>query len=251
LCSLCLRGKKIIATKARRHPIISELIIAMLQQSTLQFLKQLAKNNNKEWFDANRKKYETAKSDFALFFQQVIDTFCKTDTSVSTVTSKNCLFRINRDVRFAKDKSPYKTNMGAYLNANGKKSMTAGYYLHIQPGNSFIGGGIYQPDADALKKVRQEIDYNFDAFKNIIGNKKFKTVYAKGISTNGDVKLSRPPKGYDENNPAIEYIKLKSIVATAPLTDAQVTDKKFVSTVVKAFEALHPMILFLNNALSN
>ncbi|MEP6684349.1 MAG: DUF2461 domain-containing protein [Parafilimonas sp.] len=223
----------------------------MLQTSTLQFLKQLAKNNNKEWFDANRSKYDLAKSDFAFFFQQVIDSFCKTDAGLSTVTSKNCLFRINRDVRFAKDKSPYKTNMGAYLNANGKKSMTAGYYLHIQPGNSFVGGGIYQPDAEALKTVRQEIDYNFDVFKNIINNKKFKAVYTKGLSTDSGIKLSRPPKGYDENNAAIEFLKLKSIVATSPLTDAQVTDKKFVATVVKAFETLHPMILFLNHALNN
>jgi len=223
----------------------------MLQTSTLQFLKQLAKNNTKEWFDANRKKYEAAKADHMQLVQKIIDEFCKTDTTLSSLTAKDCLFRINRDIRFSKDKSPYKINFGAYINANGKKSMNAGYYLHIQPGESFVGGGMYQPDTDALKKIRQEIDYNFDALKNIINNKKFKAVYSKGISKDGDVSLSRPPKGYEENNPAIEFIKLKSIVAIAPLTDAQVTDKKFVSTVVKAFEALHPLIVFLNNALEN
>jgi len=221
----------------------------MLQTSTLQFLKQLAKNNTKEWFDANRKKYEAAKADHMQSVQKIIDEFCKTDTTLSTLAAKDCLFRINRDIRFSKDKSPYKINFGAYINANGKKSMNAGYYLHIQPGESFVGGGMYQPDADALKKIRQEIDYNFDAFKNIINNKTFKAVYAKGISKDGDVSLSRPPKGYDDDNPAIEFIKLKSVVAIAPLTDAQITDKKFVSTVVKAFEALHPLVLFLNNAL--
>ena len=221
----------------------------MLQISTLQFLKQLAKNNTKEWFDANRKKYDAAKADHMQSVQKIIDEFCKTDTTLSSLTAKDCLFRINRDIRFSKDKSPYKINFGAYINANGKKSMNAGYYLHIQPGGSFVGGGMYQPDADALKKIRQEIDYNFDAFKNIINNKKFKAVYTKGISKDSDVSLSRPPKGYDENNPAIEFIKLKSVVAISSLTDAQVTDKKFVSTVVKAFEALHPLIVFLNNAL--
>jgi uncharacterized protein (TIGR02453 family) len=221
----------------------------MLQTSTLQFLKQLAKNNTKVWFDANRKKYEAAKADHMQSVQKIIDEFCKTDTTLSTLAAKDCLFRINRDIRFSKDKSPYKINFGAYINANGKKSMNAGYYLHIQPGESFVGGGMYQPDADALKKIRQEIDYNFDAFKNIINNKKFKAVYAKGISKDGDVSLSRPPKGYDDDNPAIEFIKLKSVVAIAPLTDAQITDKKFVSAVVKAFEALHPLILFLNKAL--
>jgi uncharacterized protein (TIGR02453 family) len=221
----------------------------MLQTSTLQFLKQLKKNNNKEWFDANRKKYDAAKTDLASFFQQVIDAFGKTDTSILTVNSKDCLFRINRDVRFSKDKSPYKTNMGAYLNANGKKSITAGYYLHIQPGNSFVGGGIYQPDADALKKIRQEVDYNFDEFKKIINNKKFKAIYSKGLRMNDEVSLSRPPKGYDENNPAIDYLKLKSFVGTMPLTDSQLTDKKSVATIVKAFEALHPLVAFLNKAL--
>ena len=221
----------------------------MLQTSTLQFLKQLAKNNNKEWFDANRKKYEAAKEDHLQLVQKILNEFSKTDTSLSSLAAKDCLFRINRDIRFSKDKSPYKTNFGAYINANGRKSMHAGYYLHIQPGESFVGGGLYQPDATALKKVRQEIDYNFDEFKSIISNKKFKAVYSKGISKDEDLSLSRPPKGYDEINPAIEYIKLKSFIAMTPLTDAELTEKKFVATVVKAFEALHPVILFLNKAL--
>ncbi|MEP6465574.1 MAG: DUF2461 domain-containing protein [Parafilimonas sp.] len=222
----------------------------MLQTSTLQFLKQLTKNNNKEWFDVNRKKYEVAKADFAESVQKIISEFSKTDATLSGIEAKKCMFRINRDIRFAKDKSPYKTNMGAYINAAGKKSMTAGYYLHIQPGNSFVGGGLYQPDADALKKVRQEIDYNFDEFVKIINNKKFKTVYTKGLSKDGEISLSRPPKGYDENNAAIEYLKLKSFVATATITDQQITDKKFIVIIVKAFEALHPLIAYLNKALA-
>lgn len=223
----------------------------MLQTSTLQFLKQLKKNNNKEWFDKNRQQYETAKNDFASFVQNVIDKFSKTDTALSSLTAKNCMFRINRDIRFSKDKSPYKTNMGAYFNGAGKNSMTSGYYLHISPGESFVGGGMYHPDAEALKKIRQEIDYNFNEFSSIINNKKFKAVYTKGLRNNGDVKLSRPPKGYDENNKAIEFLKLKSIVATAPLNDALLTDKSFTVTVVKAFEALHPLVIFLNKAVKD
>jgi uncharacterized protein (TIGR02453 family) len=223
----------------------------MLQISTIQFLKQLAKNNNKEWFDTNRKKYDAAKADFISSLQNVLDDFCKIDTTLSSLSAKDCLFRINRDVRFSKDKSPYKINFGASINTGGKKSFKAGYYLHFQPGESFMGGGIYQPFPDVLKKVRQEIDYNFDEFKNIINNKKFKAVYTKGLSMEGDVSLSRPPKGYDENNPAIEYIKLKSIIAIAPLSDEQAIDEKFAPTVTKAFAALHPLIAFLNNGLEN
>jgi uncharacterized protein (TIGR02453 family) len=222
----------------------------MLQTSTLQFLKQLAKNNNKEWFDANRKKYDTAKADFAGNLQNIINTFSKTDATIAPLEAKKCMFRINRDIRFSKDKSPYKTNFGASINGGGKISDYAGYYLHIQPGNCFVGGGVYHPMPDALKKVRQEIDYNFDEFRNITRSKKFKSVYTKGLSMDGDLSLSRPPKGYDEDNPAISYIKLKSVIAMSPLTDAQVTDKKFVATVVKAFEALYPLIVFLNKALA-
>jgi uncharacterized protein (TIGR02453 family) len=221
----------------------------MLQTSTLQFLKQLAKNNNKEWFDVNRKKYEAAKADYVQSVQKIIEEFSKTDATLASVDAKKCMFRINRDIRFSKDKSPYKINMGASINAGGKISFNAGYYLHIQPGESFVGGGVYQPMPDVLKKVRQEVDYNFDEFSKIINSKKFKAIYKNGLSKGGEMSLSRPPKGYDENNPAIEYLKLKSFIAMTPLTDEQITDKKFVATVVKAFDALHPMIVFLNKAL--
>src|ERR1043166_6861207 len=112
----------------------------MLQPSTLRFLKDLKKNNNKEWFEANRKKYEAAKEDFASLVQNVIDKFCVTDTTLSSITEKKCLFRINRDIRFSKDKSPYKTNFGASINAGSKISMKAGYYLHVHPGDNFMGG---------------------------------------------------------------------------------------------------------------
>jgi uncharacterized protein (TIGR02453 family) len=221
----------------------------MLQTLTLQFLKQLAKNNNKEWFDANRKKYEAAKVDFILLVQNAIDGFSKIDAAITSVSAKKSMFRINRDIRFSKDKSPYKTNFGASINPGGKISFKAGYYLHIQPGNSFVGGGIYQPMPDVLKKIRQEVDYNFEELKNIINNKKFKAVYIKGLSKEGEMSLSRPPKGYDENNPAIEFIKLKNFIVVAPLTDEQLTDKKAASTIIKAFEALYPLIVFFNKAL--
>lgn len=223
----------------------------MLQTSTLQFLKQLKKNNNKEWFDKNRKQYEAAKADFASFIQNVIDDFCKTDKTLSSLSAKDCMFRINRDIRFSKDKSPYKTNFGASINTGGKKSFKAGYYLHVEPGNSFVGGGLYDPFPDVLKKIRQEVDYNFEMFKKIINNKKFKSIYTMGLSKEERFSLSRPPKGYDENNPAIEFLKLKSFVAIASITDEQLTDKRLAATIKKSFEALHPLVLFLNTGLEN
>src|SRR6266567_3625593 len=129
----------------------------MLQPSTLKFLKELKKNNNKSWFDAHRKEYETAKADFEKFIQSVLDRHSKNDADLKELVAKKCMFRINRDVRFSKDKSPYKTNFGASMNKGGRKSILAGYYFHCEPSESFVGGGLWMPMPDDLKKVRTEI----------------------------------------------------------------------------------------------
>ncbi|MEN9300016.1 MAG: hypothetical protein RLZZ429_2329 [Bacteroidota bacterium] len=221
----------------------------MLQKSTLGFLKELKKNNTKEWFDTNRKKYEAAKADFAALTNAVIHGLGKKDPFVASLLAKDCTFRINRDVRFSKNKDPYKTNMGMYLSRGGKKSLFSGYYFHLEPGgNSFMGGGLYMPEPDVIKKVRQEIDYNWNEFSKIIKQKKFKTVY-KELQREEGMVLSREPKGYEKDNPAIEYIKLKSWVATAPITDQLLTSDHLVKEIVGAFETLQPMIEFLNKAL--
>jgi uncharacterized protein (TIGR02453 family) len=222
----------------------------MLQTSTLKFLKDLKKNNNKPWFDANRKRYDDAKKDFELFIQQVIDMHGKKDKTISSLKAKECLFRINRDIRFSKDKTPYKTNFGASINKGGKKAFsTAGYYFHLEPGEAFVGGGIYQPMPEELRKVRQEIDYNFKEFKNIIGSKKFKSVYGD-LDKSDEFLLSRVPKGYDADNPAADYLRLKSYIAFEPLTDSDLTSKTLVKKAADAFQTLQPFIDFVNGSLS-
>ena len=223
----------------------------MLQATTLKFLQSLKKNNSKEWFDVNRKQYEIAKVDFAALVDSVIKTFGKKDPSIAHLNAKNCMFRINRDVRFSKNKDPYKTNMGASITAGGKKVSMAGYYFHLEPGgNSFVGGGLYMAEPDKLKKVRQEIDYNWDAFSKIIHNKKFKEQYTDLDRSDG-MSLVREPKGYEKDNPAIDYIKLKSWIALKPIADKELTGKELVKTITTAFEALYPMIVFLNEALAD
>ena len=218
----------------------------MLQTATINFLKELKKNNNKPWFDLNRKKYESAKADFAAFIQQVIDRHGKKDTGISALLAKDCMFRINRDTRFAKDKTPYKTNFGPSINKGGKKAWnTAGYYFHLEPGSCFTGGGIYMPEPDILKKIRQEIDYNLPAFKKILSSKKFSGVY-KGLNKNPEYLLSRVPKGFEADNPAAEYLKLKSYIAMVPVSNADLTSKDLVKKTVAAFEALQPLIEFIN-----
>ena len=220
----------------------------MLQPYTLKFLRDLKKNNNKPWFDSHRGEYETAKKDFEQFVQVVIDKHGKNDPAIKDLLAKSCLFRINRDVRFSKDKSPYKTNFGASINKGGKKAMTAGYYFHFEPGQCFAGGGIWMPMPDDLKKVRQEIDYNFSEFKKIIGSKKFKSVYGD-LSRDPEYLLSRVPKGYEPGNPAADYLKLKSFIATVRIKDAELTSKELVKKTVADFEALQPLIGFINESI--
>ena len=220
----------------------------MLEPQTLKFLNQLKKNNNKPWFDDHRAQYEAARIDFSNFIQLVIDAVQKTDTTITGLTSKDCMFRINRDIRFSKDKTPYKTNFGASIKRGGRKSVYAGYYFHCSPGESFVGGGLWMPETVDLKKVRQEIDYNWDEFQNIIKEKNFKKIYGD-IYKGGDVSLSTLPKGYEKDNPAIDYLKLKSFIAETRIADEELTKATLHKKTVAAFEALQPLLNFINNAL--
>jgi len=218
----------------------------MLQSSTIKFLKELKKNNNKPWFDANRKTYEAAKANFSNTVEQVIDGIAAFDEAIGTLKTKDCIFRINRDVRFSKDKSPYKTNFGASITKGGKKINLGGYYFQCEPGQHFAAGGFYMPEPNDLAKIRQEIDYNFEEWTTILSNKTFKKYFPTGIE--GISSLVRPPKGYDENNPAIGYLKMKGYIVTRPFSDAEIQEKNFTKEVVKTFEAMKPLIDFLNRA---
>jgi len=219
----------------------------MLQASTVKFLKDLKKNNNKPWFEKNKQVYLDAKEDIELFVEQVIEGFGKIDADINPLHPKDCTYRIYRDVRFSSDKTPYKTNMGAYLNKGGKKSPTAGYYMHVEPGRSMAGGGLWMPMAPELSKVRQEIDYNYAEWSKIIGDRNFKKVFPDGLDQ--EEKLSRPPKGYDDENPAIEFLKLKSFIVTRTFTDAEVQAKSFLKDIIKSFTAMGVFVHFLNRAL--
>lgn len=220
----------------------------MLQPSTLSYIKKLAKNNNKQWFDANRNQFEDAKNDFEKLVEKIIQTFGKIDPDIAPLKAKGCSFRQYRDVRFSKDKTPYKVHMGASFDRGGKKSGFAGYYLHLEPGNkSMIGGGLWMPEAPALKKVRQEIDYCYDEFSKIINDPAFKKFY--GDLEKGEYSLSREPKGYEKENPAIEYLKLKSFVAIRSVADEEVVSENYFKEIIAGFTALMPLIKFINRAL--
>jgi len=220
----------------------------MLEPQTLKFLSQLKKNNNKPWFDAHRAQYEAARIDFSNFIQLVIDALEKSDTTITGITSKDSQFRINRDVRFSKDKRPYKENFGAFIARGGKKSIYAGYYFHMAPGNSFAGGGLWHPEPANLKKVRQEIDYNWDEFKSIVKNKNVKKVFGD-LYMGEDVSLKRMPKGYEEDHPATSYLKLQSLIAETKIADEELTKASLHKKLLTAFQTLQPLLNFINRSL--
>jgi uncharacterized protein (TIGR02453 family) len=219
----------------------------MLKASTFKFLKDLKKNNNKPWFEKHKDLYLGAKEDVEDLVGEVIKGFGKKDVQIAVLEPKNCTYRIYRDVRFSKDKTPYKTNMGAYLNKGGKKAPTAGYYIHFEPGRTMAGGGLWMPQAPELNKARQEIDYNFMEWSGILQDRAFKKSFPDGLD-NEDL-LSRPPKGYSDDNPAIDYLKLKSFIVTRSFTDAEVLQKPFQKELLKTFESMIDFVYFLNRSL--
>ena len=219
----------------------------MIQKNTIDFLKLLRENNNKPWFDAHKKQYEEARAAFVQSVENIITVLAKIESDLANLTPKECIFRINRDVRFSKDKRPYKNNMSAYFNKAGKKGNGAGYYVHVEPGQSFIAAGIWMPAPEDLAKIRQEIDYNFDEWKKLIGSRGFKKQFEKGIDKSNS--LVRPPKGYDAENPAMDFLKLKSFVVTKPFSDTSLMNKSFAAELLQSFRDVKPMIDFINRSL--
>jgi uncharacterized protein (TIGR02453 family) len=220
----------------------------LLQPSTLTFLKNLKKNNNKIWFDQNKEKYLTARDDFEKFVNRLLQKMISFDADMKELEANKCLYRINRDLRFSKNKTPYKINISAYFNKGGKKSINAGYYFHVQPGgNSFAGGGLWMPEATQLKKVRQEIDYCFPEFKKIVNATAFKKNYGELEREKGQV-LINIPKGYDKDNPAGEFLKLKSFVASKYIPDKALHEPQLVDEIAGYFKALTPLLKFINRS---
>lgn len=211
----------------------------------LYFLSELKENNNKEWFDQNRDRYEKSRNKILFLTELVIHEISKFDTEIGVQDPKNCVFRIFRDVRFATDKTPYKTNMGSFIAKGGRKSVSAGYYIHIEPGASFVGGGSYCPPAEALKAFRTEIFDHPEDFRQLISNDSFLKVYPDMY----DDKLKTAPKGFPKDFPEIDLLKYKSYAFTSRLDDSVVTSDEYVGKIVAAMKELYPVNRFLNIAL--
>ena len=217
----------------------------MLQSSTLKFLKDLKKNNNKPWFDAHRKEYEEAKTDFANFIQQVIDKYAKNDPSIKLLAAKDCMFRINRDIRFSKDKTPYNTHWSGSLKRATRK-LRGGYYLRIEPGESRVVGGFFGPVPDDMKRIRQDIDANYEDWKNVLANPKLTDTFGK---MRGEKVLSAP-RGYAKDHPAIDLLRHKQFLFRHEFTDDEVIDPDFLFMVTDSFKSLRPFFDYMSEVLT-
>jgi uncharacterized protein (TIGR02453 family) len=220
----------------------------MLEPQSIKFLKGLRKNNNKTWFEENRHQYEASRIDFQNFIQLVMDDLQQSDPTITGMHARECLFRINRDIRFSKDKTPYKTGFGASIKRGGKKAPYAGYYFHFEPGMSFAGGGIWMPEAAAIKNLRQEIDYNWVEFQSIVKEKSFKKMFGD-IETEGALSLQTMPRGYEKDHPAASYLRLKSVIAERKISDEELVKPSLHKTTVQAFTAIQPLLHFINRTI--
>lgn len=213
--------------------------MVQITQPTLDFLGKLKKNNDREWFAKNRILYDAAKSEFELFVRQVIIKVTEFDPILKGLEAGSCIFRINRDTRFSNDKSPYKTNFGAFIVRGGRKNgdRFAGYYIHLEPGGCMVAGGAYMPPSPWLIAIRERIDNNPSEFIKIITSRSFKEAFG---SLQGE-KVKTSPKGYSSDHPHIDLLRHKSFLAMRDLKDKEVTDKEFFSHVISLLKAMKPL----------
>jgi len=221
----------------------------MITKDTLQFLEDLKNNNNRDWFQSNQDRYEDYKKDYRTTVDEFLEVMKPLDDTLDQLEFKDCSYRINRDIRFSKDKTPYKTHMGVWMCEGKKNTNLAGYYVHIENGTAFAGGGLYMPEAADLKKARREIDGFYEELEEILANPEFKKIYG-GLEQGDGMVLKSAPKDFDKTHPAIELLKYKTFLATTKISQKELLDKNFVKNTAKKLIVLKPMIEFFNRALT-
>lgn len=221
----------------------------MLQPETINFFRELRQNNHKDWFDQNRYRYDLVKKDYHNMVGEILGQLQRFDGDLAHLQIKDCTFRINRDIRFAKDKRPYKTHLSMVFTPYGRKMDYAGYYVHLdEVEGSFVGGGIYKPPGEVLKKVRYEMSVFYEDLQALLDDQDFKKIYGDFDRT-ADILLTRPPKGYAADDPALEYLKLKSFTASRDIPASRLRKKDAIEETVHELSALRPLIRFLNRSL--
>lgn len=211
------------------------------------FLLLLKDNNNKEWFQANKNQYQEAKNIFINFIDTIIIELNKIDNSLVHIDAKDCIFRINRDIRFSKDKTPYKTNFGASISMRGKSGLHASYYIQMEGQKSFIGGGVYAPESKILKAIRTEIYENPQSFVDIINNNKFQDKFGNLYGE----KLKTAPRGFPKDFEHIALLNHKHYAAIKNIPDEITFSNKFSSEILNTFRTLKPLINYINKIITN
>lgn len=209
------------------------------------FLAQLQIYNDRNWFNEHKHVYDEARAEFQTFINALIPPLCQLDDSIGPVTADECIFRIYRDVRFSKDKSPYKDHFGAFIANGGRKTRLAGYYIHLQPDASFFAGGIFAPDAPTLESIRNTIYHHPDEIRKILDQKAFKKYFSEFADYG---RLKNPPKGYPKDFSEIELIKNKHFVTDLRMDNEFFMQDDVVAKLTKIFEAQYPLNAFLNRA---
>jgi uncharacterized protein (TIGR02453 family) len=215
----------------------------MIDDSILDFLNKLSSNNNREWFNQNRNLYEASKEKFLLFVDVMLKQLQLIEPTFANTQAKDCVFRINRDIRFSKDKSPYKNHFSAAFGHGGRNSGRIDYYFQLQPGDSFLGAGMWQPTPRNLTLFRQELDYNPDTLKSIIFSDKFTEAFPEAYGE----KLKKVPKGYDINHPEKELLKRKELFYICRFDDIEIVSKNFENLLFAKMVILKPYIDYLNH----
>lgn len=210
-----------------------------------EFLIALNENNNREWFDANRETYQKTRNQFINLTDVLINEIRSFDRELPFLDPKKCVFRIFRDVRFSKDKRPYKTNYGTFIAKDGRKGGSPGYYLHIQPGELFLGAGIYMPDADRLKAIRTEIYNHPQDFIDLIEEPDFSNNFKL---YDGD-KLKTAPKGFPKEFENIDLLRYKSYFGSISISEEKLFSPDIVDFVIDHYRLLMPLVHFLNDAI--
>ena len=209
------------------------------------FLEELRQNNNREWFNANKEWYLAVKAEHEAFINRLIPALAKVDPEVDGLTAKDCIFRIYRDVRFSSDKSPYKTHIGGYINARGKKSNHCGYYLHLEPGNCMLAGGSWCMPADMLRAVRQSVCDRIDEYRAIVEDPAFKQYFP----VVGESHLKTVPKGFPKDFPYPQYIRCKDFTVACRVEDEFFSRPDFMERIIDVFRQLKRFADFTNETI--
>lgn len=216
----------------------------MIQQSTLNFLEVLKANNNRDWFQANKAVYERAHQNVIAFADSLLDKM-RIHDHLETASGKASLFRIYADTRFSKDKAPYKTHFGIRF-SRATAQLRGGYYFHLEPGHSFIAGGFFAPNPDDLKRIREDISFNYEDWNELLTEPNF-------VSTFGELRgdeVKTAPKGFDKDHPAIDLLRKKQFILRHDFTDKEVLQPDFVEKLDQTFQNLRPFFDYMSEVLT-